>query len=410
MTIPFRATTAAAAAAFALALPLGAAADDTLLLGSAISLTGKYSQEGKNAKDGYDFAVQKINDAGGVKVGGKTYKLEIKYYDDESTPARTAQLLERLINQDGVKYMLGPYGSGPTKAALPVTEKYKIPIVEAEGASRSLFTQGYRYVFAVLSTSEQYLAPVVDLAAEIAKKHNKDPKSLKIGMAFENDPFSLDVRDGVVDAAKKYGMKVVVDDKMPRDLSDISATLTKVKAVKPDILLFSGHTKGALTATRQMKEMGVNAPIVGITHCESADITGKFGGAAEGILCPTQWAETLKYQDKVFGSAMDYNNAFLKAHPEYKEVPYQVAEASAAIEVWADAFRRAKALTPEALRDSLAATQMDTFYGHVKFDDTGKNVGKPMVLRQVQDDKYAVVAPTKYAAQPVEYPRQVASR
>src|SRR6185436_7070275 len=102
---------ALAAAALPLATP--AFADDTLVLGSAISITGKYSQEGKNAKDGYDFAVQKINDAGGVKVGGKTYKLEVKYYDDESTPARTAQLLERLINQDGVKYMLGPYGSGP---------------------------------------------------------------------------------------------------------------------------------------------------------------------------------------------------------------------------------------------------------------------------------------------------------
>jgi branched-chain amino acid transport system substrate-binding protein len=399
----------AAAAALALALP-AFAAEDTIVLGSALSMTGKYSQEGKNARDGYDFAVKAVNDAGGVKVNGKTYKLEVKYYDDESTPARTAQLLERLINQDGVKYMLGPYGSGPTKAAAPVTEKYKIPMVEAEGASRSLFTQGYRYLFAVLSTSEQYLAPVVDLAAELAKKNGKDPSSLKIGMAFENDPFSLDVREGVLDAAKKHGMKVIVDDKMPRDLSDISATLTKVKAVKPDVLLFSGHTKGALTATRQMKEMGVNAPIVGVTHCESADVTSKFGGAAEGILCPTQWAETLKYKDRLFGTAMDYNNAFLKAHPEYKEVPYQVAEASAAIEVWADAFGRAKALSSEALRDALAKTEMDTFYGHVKFDESGKNVGKPMVLRQVQDEKYVVVAPTRYAAEPVEYPRHVAQR
>ena len=145
--------TTALAAAIALAAPAAAMAqDDTIVLGSAISITGKYSQEGKNARDGYDFAVKKINDAGGVKINGKTYRLEIKYYDDESTPARTAQLLERLINQDGVKFVLGPYGSGPTKAAAPVTEKYRIPMVEAEGASRSLFTQGYRYLFAVLST------------------------------------------------------------------------------------------------------------------------------------------------------------------------------------------------------------------------------------------------------------------
>ena len=403
--------TTALAAAIALAAPAAAMAqDDTIVLGSAISITGKYSQEGKNARDGYDFAVKKINDAGGVKINGKTYRLEIKYYDDESTPARTAQLLERLINQDGVKFVLGPYGSGPTKAAAPVTEKYRIPMVEAEGASRSLFTQGYRYLFAVLSTSEQYLAPVVDVAADLAAKHGKKPAELKIAMAFENDPFSLDVREGVVEQAKKHGMKIVLDDKMPRDLSDISATLTKVKALKPDVLLFSGHTKGALTATRQMKEMHVNAPIVGITHCESADITGKFGAAAEGVLCPTQWAETLKYKGKLFGTAMDYDSAFKQAHPEYGEVPYQTAEASAAIVVWADALSRAQSFDTEKVRAALAATDMQTFYGPVKFDPAGKNIGKPMVLRQVQHDKYVVVAPSKYAADPVEYPRKVAQQ
>lgn len=401
-------TALAAAAALALSGPAAAKVEgDKIILGSAISITGKYSQEGKNASDGYNFAVKAINDAGGVKVNGKTYRLEIKYYDDESTPARTAQLFERLIRQDGVKYALGPYGSGPTKAAAPITEKHQIPMVEAEGASRSLFTQGYRYLFAVLSTSEQYLSPAIDLAAELAEKHGKKPGDLKVAMSFENDPFSLDVRAGVVERIKHHGMDIVVDDKMPRDLSDISATLTKIKALKPDVIVVSGHTKGATTAARQMKEMGVNAPLVAITHCESADLVGKFADAAEGILCPTQWAETLKYKGKLFGSAMDYNQAFLKAYPEYDNVPYQVAEASAAILVWADAFRRAQSFDTEKLRDALAKTDLDTFFGHIKFSKAGNNIAKPMVLRQVQDGKYVVVAPTKVAAEPVEFPRKV---
>ena len=130
---------------------------DTIVLGSAISFTGKYSTNGIHAKNGYELAIKKINESGGVKVGGKSYKLRVIYYDDESTPARGAQLAERLIKQDGVQYMLGPYSSGLTKAIAPVTEKHKIPMVESEGASRSLFTQGYKYLFAVLSTSEQYL-------------------------------------------------------------------------------------------------------------------------------------------------------------------------------------------------------------------------------------------------------------
>ena len=105
-----------------------------IVLGSAISLTGKYSSNGVHTQNGYNMAVERINKMGGVKVGGKSYKFEIIYYDDESNPKRAAQLAERLIKQDGVHYMLGPYSSGLTKAIAPVTEKYKIPMVEANGA------------------------------------------------------------------------------------------------------------------------------------------------------------------------------------------------------------------------------------------------------------------------------------
>ncbi len=410
----FRRTAIAQALAFSAFVGLGGLAalpahakveGDTIILGSAISLTGKYSQEGKNARDGYDLAIKMVNDKGGVKIGGKSYKLSVKYYDDESTPARTAQLLERLINQDKVKYVLGPYSSGTTKAAAPVVEKYKIPMIEAEGASRSLFTQGYRYTFAVLSTSEQYLASAVALAAEVAEKNGKKASDVKVAMAFENDPFSLDVRAGVLDDMKKFGMKAVIDDKLPRDLSDMTATMTKVKALKPDLLVVSGHTKGATTASRQLNEMNLNVPLVAFTHCESADLVGKFGKGAEGILCPTQWAETLSYKDPVFGTATEYNTLFLKTNADYKTVPYQSAQASAAVLVWADAFKRAQSFDTEKLRDAIAATDMETFYGPVKFSKAGNNIAKPMVLRQIQNGDYNVVAPSKFASHKLNYPR-----
>ena len=187
----------------AVASTAGNAGNDTLILGAAVSLTGKYSVNGKNTKDGYDIAVKRINEMGGVKVGGKSYTLKVVYYDDESTPARGAQLAERLIQQDGVKFLLGAYSSGLTKAMAPITEKYKVPHVEGNAAARELFTQGYRYLFAVLSTADYYLRDPVILAAEMAKEHGRDPKTVKIAMAFENDPFSLDVREGVVEEAKR---------------------------------------------------------------------------------------------------------------------------------------------------------------------------------------------------------------
>src|SRR5204863_1770899 len=215
---------ASGAVAFLLAVTaaLAQGEGDTIVLGAAVSLTGKYSVNGKNTKDGYDLAVERINEMGGVKAGAKSYKLKIVYYDDESTPARAAQLSERLINQDGVKFVLGAYSSGLTKAIAPVTEKYKVPHVEGNGAARELFTEGYKYLFAVLSTSDYYLRDAVNLAAEVAKEKGRDPKSMKIAMAFENDPFSLDVRAGILEAAKKHGMKVLVDDKLPPEINDMA--------------------------------------------------------------------------------------------------------------------------------------------------------------------------------------------
>ena len=399
-------TTIAATAALALG-PISAQAQNcgTIDLGAAVSLTGKYASNGHNTQNGYEFAVKKINGAGGVTIGGKCYHFKVRYYDDESTPARAAQLVERLIDQDKIQYVLGPYGSPITKAVLPVVEKYKVPLVQSEAASRSLFTQGYKYSFGIIATSEKYLAPAVDMAAVLAKKHGKSPSSVKVAMIFQDDAFSLDVRQGIVDAIKKYKMKAVIDDRMPPDLNDITGFLTKVKALKPDVLLVSGHEKGAVTAARQMGALNIQVPLVGMTHCEAAKLTQDFPKAAEGVICPTQWDETMKASDPLFGTAANYNKE-IKAAYHYKVVPYQVAQASAAIYVWKDAFSRANSLDKEKLRDALAKTSMKTFYGGIKFAPDHSNPGKDIILRQIQGGKYKVVWPAEVAAAKLKYPRK----
>lgn len=382
---------------------VAAAADaDTIVLGAAVSLTGKYSTNGKNTRDGYELAVKRVNETGGVKVGGKAYQLKVIYYDDESTSARGAQLVERLISQDGVKFVLGPYSSGLTKAIAPVTEKNRVPMVEGNGADRDLFTQGYKYLFAVLNTSDYYLRSAINLAAEQAQKAGKDPKTLTVAIAVENDNFSKDVRDGVAEDAKRWGMKIVIDDKLPPEINDMTATLTKVKALKPDILVVSGHEKGAVLAVRQLAELKVDVPMLALTHCDSAQITKKFAAAAEYVVCGSQWDRTLTYKDHWFGTAEDYAQLFEK---DFKYAPpYQAAESSASVLTFVDAFQRAGSLDPQKVRDALAKTDLMTFYGPIKFDSTGKNIAKSMVLYQVQNGQYKVVAPSKWASSKIIYP------
>ena len=394
--------------AAALLLPGAAFArvtDDTIVLGAAVSLTGRYTTAGHHTRNGYDLAVRMINERGGVVVAGTAYRLEVLYYDDESTPARGAQLAERLIRQDGIRFMLGPYSSGLTTAIAPITEQHKVPMVEGNGASRALFNKGYRYLFAVLSTSEQYLQEAINLAAEQAEARARDPATLRVAVATANDPFSQDIRAGVLDDARRHGMQVVIDDKLPREANDMAATLLKVKALRPDVLLVSGHSKGAALLVRQAEEMRASAPMVALTHCESARVTDavQFGHAAEGILCAAQWAPTLTYRDGLFGSAADYAVRF---EEEFGYVPpYQAAESTAAVMVWADALERAGSFDTETVRAALAATDMQTFYGNIRFDETGKNIAKPMVLLQIRDGEYRVVAPTAWASDELAFPR-----
>lgn len=390
-----------AGAFFCVLFSLPLAAEDTIVLGAAVSLTGKYSTLGKNTKDGYDLAVARINELGGVKIGRKPYKLKVAYYDDESTSARGAQLVERLISQDGVQFILGPYSSALTKAIAPVTEKYRIPMIEANGADRALFTSGYKYLFAVMNTSDYYLSPALELVAEETQKQGKNPKSLKVAIAIENDDFSQDVRAGVLDVAKKWGMHVVVDDKLPPDLNDMSSTLAKVKALKADAILVSGHAKGALLAVRQVSEQRVYAPALALTQCDSAQIE-KLGKPAEYALCSSQWDRTLSYSDRWFGTAEKYAEMFEKQF-NYS-TPYVAAESSAAVLTFADAIEGAGSLDRDKVRDAIAKTDLMTFYGPIKFDATGKNIAKSMVLYQIQNGKYLVVAPSKWANGKVIYP------
>ena len=389
-------------AAFLLPAPVAVAADNIIIIGAAVSLSGKYALNGTHTKNGYDLALRRLNKRGGISIGGKPHELVIKYYDDESTPARGTELAERLIKQDGVKYLLGPFSSGLTKAILPVVEKYRAPMVEANGAARELFSKGYRHIFAVLSTSDQYLAPAIELAEKHAEKLGKKPSEIKFALAMENDPFAQDVRAGVLEDIERLGMRVVIDDQLPPELNDMSATLTKVKALKPDVLVISGHEKGAMTAVTQMKALNVYVPIVAMTHCDSAQLAEKLP-ASEYVLCAMQWHRSLNYVGDLFATPSDFATEFKGAYGY--EAPYQAAQSAAAVEVFADAFKRAQSVDPAKIRDALAATEMETFYGKVKFDASGRNVAKPMVLSQVIDGEYIIVWPVERATRAPILPR-----
>jgi branched-chain amino acid transport system substrate-binding protein len=137
--------------------------------------------------------------------------------------------------------------------------------------------------------------------------------------------------------------------------------------------------------------MKVQVPIIAMTHCDSAELAEKFAAAGEHILCAAQWHSELDYKDELFGTAADFAKAFKAAYGY--EAPYQAAQSAASVQVFADAISRAQTLDPAKVRDALAATELQTFFGKVKFDESGRNIAKPMVLCQIRGGKYVIVAP-----------------
>ena len=364
------------------------AADNTIVFGAAISITGKTAKEGEYTRDGYQIAIDKINEVGGIKAGGKIYKVALKFYDDESKSERTAQLIEKLINEDKVNLLLGPYGSAPTGTAAPIAEKYRVPMVEANGSAESIFSKGYKYTFAVLSPAKLYLRGLIDLVRA------KDPTAKTVAILGENEPFSKEVAGGAAEYAKEKGMEVVYHELYPSNTQDVSALLTNIKGKSPHVILGAGHLQDSLIIVKQSKDLGVSPRAMGFSVGPSSpEFRENLKTNADYLYGATQWTSALKYDGiDAWKTPRAFADAFKAKHPDYKSIPYQVAESAAALIAYQKAIEKANSVEPTKVRDSLAALDIMTFYGQIKFDSRGVNIYKPMAIEQLQPDgkKYTV--------------------
>jgi branched-chain amino acid transport system substrate-binding protein len=365
--------------------------DGTLLFGAPISLTGSTAKEGGLSRDGYDLWRDTYNANGGINVGGKHYKIETRYYDDASNAQQSATLAEKLIKEDKVNFLLGPYGTSPTLQVSTVAEKNKIPMIEGNGAAESIFTQGYKYTFGVLSPAQNYLRGVVDLALSL------DPKPTTVAVLSADDSFSVEVADAVKTYAEQKGLQVVYYQKYPNASTDLRAPLTETKAKNPDLFLNSGHLGESLAIMQQAKELGFSPKGFGFSVGPGTpDFESTLKGDANYVMGGTQWSPALKFQgDDVFKTPEAYN-ALYKQTFNY-EPAYQSADATASGVAFVKAIEAAGSTDPDRVRDAIAKLNFTSFYGVIKFDDRGINASKPMAVEQWQDGRRVTVWPAEVA-------------
>lgn len=375
-------------------------AQDTIRFGAALSFTGRASREGRLSRHGMELWRDVANQKGGIKVGDKSYKADIKFYDDESDPKTTAKLVEKLITEDGIKFILGPYGSTPSFAASAITEKYKALIVVGMGSAEAIFERGFKYLFGPLTTASFYLVDSLKLAAV------QKPKPETVAIIFKNELFSMQSAEGGKKVAEELGLKVVYFEKYPPDARDLSSIVTVVRAKNPDIYIVSGHFADSFLAVKQAKELKLNPKvIIGNVGVATPDFITSLKEDAEFILGPTQWVPNQKTRDAVLGSAEDYARLYEKTYgytPDYHSAGQSVAPL-----LFQLAIEKARSLDIEKVREAMAKLDTDTFFGHIKFNEKGMNVAKGMAVLQIQQGKHVPIYPPEMALGKFIYPKPI---
>ncbi len=377
----------------------GGSTGETLTFGAPLGLTGSLTKESQLTQQGYDLWVDWINQQGGIVVNGVKHPVKIKYYDDTSKADQSAVLMQKLITEDKAQFLLGPYGSAATATDAAIAEKNQVPMVEANGAAQSIFSNNYRYTFGVLSPANKYLQGVVDLAATLT------PKPTKIAMLSADDNFSIEVADAINQYAPTKGMSVVLYKKYKSGSTNLVAEVQAAKNANPDIVLNSGHLQEAIAINKSAKEQQLNAKMFGYSVGPSTpDFTNALGKDADYVYDGSQWTPQVKYKNTFYLSVKDYVDAYKKKYPGQGEPDYHVAESTAACLAFQRAIENAKSTDPKKVRDALAKLDVETFFGRIKFDDRGINTFKPMVVEQIQGGVHHTVFPPDVADAKAKYP------
>lgn len=395
------ATLLLAALALAQCAPSSEAQPRTIRFGATISITGPTAKEGEHARDGYLLAIEAINARGGIRVGGRSYLAELRYYDDESRPERATELYEKLIAVDRVDFLLGPYGSGPTAAAAAVAERHRIPLVEGNGSADSIFAQGYRYTFGIMTPASGYLRGMVDLALAA------DPPLRTLAILHADDIFSRATAEGAAAYAQQRGMRVVAQAQYPADSQDVAAQLAAAQAARPDLLLGATHLQDALLIVRQAQALGFAPRAMGFSVGPASPTFRKtLGGGADYVLGSAQWTPALAYQgDDPWGSAARFDAAFRQRFPDSASTPYTAACSAASLVAYQRAIELAGTLDPAMVRDQLQQLAIDTFFGPIRFDAAGLNRSRTMAVEQLlPDGSAATVYPLEMADHAAIFP------
>lgn len=366
----------------------------------AASLTGQFCVQGKQALAGLQAWAVGVNRSGGLIVDRPDthWPVAIVYHDDQSQPERARNLTSRLIQQDAVDLLFGPYSSVLSLAAAGVAEEHRRVFWNQGGAADDIYQQGFRWTVGVLTPASGYLDGLLPLVRQA------DPSASKIGIirAYPG-AFPKAVSSTVERQAKDLGFQVNYLREFPPSLTDFSGILEEVRGEGLDVLVAVGRIPNDINLAQQIATTRTGIKAVAVVATPIQQFQDALGVNAQGFIGPSQW-EPEAYYPSNYGPSTESVLSFLKSQNS-GFVDYPMAQAYAAGLVAQACVEQAGSLEDAKLRETASNLDISTFYGRFKIQpDTGKQIGRSSLLVQWQDGNKVVLWPREQAQGRLVYP------
>ncbi|WP_418275345.1 amino acid ABC transporter substrate-binding protein [Isoptericola jiangsuensis] len=373
----------------------GEGADDPIVVGISLPLTGDFSEPGKGVQRGYEAWAQFVNEDGGL-LGRQ---VELKILDDQSNADRVVQDYEALIAQDEVDLVFGPFSTRLVVPSARVAQEYGMLFVEPAGAAAEVFEQGFDNLFyaapAVADDHYNYLAEEI-----LAMPEGERPQT--VAVASMDDPFAQGTAYGLRDKLAEGGLDVVVDEVYPPNTTDFSSIAAKISDSDADMVIGGTQYQDAVNLIVALQQLNYQPDLAAFsTAPTNPEFAAAIGDKTEGILSPTGYTETASWPSNV-----DFVERYTEVHGnppgEDEANAYTTGQVVAAAVEAAGCAEQGEC--QQQLIDWLRTNEVDTVVGPLTWDETGKPQGAHLIQQYV-DGEIQIVLPEDAKEADLIYPK-----
>jgi branched-chain amino acid transport system substrate-binding protein len=377
----------------------GGSSGETITIGSLHPLSGAAAADGQQMDNGAKLAVDAINEAGGIEsLDGA--QLELASADTQGAPEVGQSEAQRLI-EEGAVALVGTYQSAVSQNVAAVAERNQVPFVIDVSSADAILQQGYKFTFRLQPSAAVLAERGAEYLADVSE--NGDAPAQKVAILHEQGPFGTAIKDTFSAKAESLGMEIgPVVSYDPASVSDFTTQITTVRESGADVLMVAGYYRDGVLVANAVNTVqpGLDA-VWGVANgaFDTPQFPGEVGEAGEGFFDanyrldmtnPDTQELAEKYKAE-FGD--DIRTAAVLSYDAVRVI-------AAALETAGDA-------SPQAVRDAIAETELDSLIaqdGPIAFDEAGENENAAPILMQVLDGVVTQVFPEDYAeAEPV-YP------